>query len=159
MWDPDNNPEPLDYPFVDIALHDAGHAWWKLTSDASSDAINDFTSINCSQWLNGTGWGYGPDDTAHVIHWVPYEKVGPGKVYAGDGSQTVHRIYACGFQGPGLIDALQYTDNLAQNPGTWDSSSHNCVHEVVNTGNAAGINLPADRFPEFFGLSLPPNDP
>jgi len=109
--------------------------------------------------LGGTGWGYGPDASAQVIHWKPYEKQGPGHVYPGDGSQTVHRIYACGFKGPGLIDALDYTDWLAHNLGTWDTITHNCVHEVVNTGNKAGVALPADRKPEYFGLHLPPDNP
>ena len=151
---------PIGYPVASVVNHDAGHAWWKLTCDASCGVIKPrFTKSNCSLFLGGTGWGYGPDDTAQVLSWIPYIKEGPGHLYPGDGSQSVHRIYACGFQGPGLIDALDYTDNLLHHPGTWNSATNNCVHQVVNAGNKAGISLLGDTTPEFFGMGLPPSDP
>jgi hypothetical protein len=160
VWDPIYNPQPFGYPFVNIAMHDAGHSWWRLTCGASCDVISRFTIADCSQWLGGTGWGYGPDDTAHIIHLKPYEKEGTGHVYAGDGSETVHRIYTCGFLGPGLIGGLEQTDNLARHPGTWNSATHNCLHELINIGGAVGRDLPpADEMPEFFGFDLPPDDP
>jgi hypothetical protein len=158
-WDPIYNPQPFGYPYVNIATRDAGHAWWRLSCDVSCDIIGRFTPADCSKFLGGTGWGYGPTDAARVIHRIPYEKEGPGSVYPGDGSQTVHKTYAIGFQGPGLIGALEHTDDLAQHPGIWNSSSHNCIHEVVNTGDDAGVALPPDRYPEFFGFDLPPDNP
>ena len=153
------NPPPIGYPIYDLDILDAGHAWWKLDNDAPTNIINQFTATNSYRWLNQTA-GYGPDSTASLISYIPPIKQGPGHVYAGDDSQTVHRTYQIGFQNLGLIEGLNQTESLSANPGTWNSDTNSCIQETIKTGNAAGYNLPTQYYyPETFGHNLPPSDP
>jgi hypothetical protein len=158
-WTPPDPPPP-GYPLV--AGIDAGHAWWKLSSDAPVEAVNKFTGTDCTQWLN-TEVGYGPVDTSYDWWswiWDPGSSsvsTGPGELETDNGYPSVHRTYGIGF--PGLIAGLNHTEHLNQYPGTWDSRWHNCVHETRITGGAAGVKLPDDWDPEDFGFDLPPDDP
>jgi hypothetical protein len=70
---------------------------------------------------------------------------------------SVHRTYAIGF--PGLIKALEHTQDLSDHPGTFDLRYRNCVTETRLTGRAAGVTLPDDWDPEDFGFDLPPDNP
>jgi hypothetical protein len=126
--------------------------------DAPIDGITRFTTPDCSQWL-GQEIGYAPI-SSHFISYVPPIKEGVGYLDTNNGSASVHRNYAIGFQGPGLIDGSGDTENLHQSPGTWNSDSHNCVHEVIKAAKAVGIQLPSLDFnPEGFGFNLPPDSP
>jgi hypothetical protein len=61
-----------------------------------------------------------------------------------------------------LIDGLNYTESISNSPGTWNSSTNNCVQETVKTGTSVGVQLPQgvnDWYPEYFGIHLPPSDP
>ncbi len=145
------------YPVYDVLAGSAGHAWWELTSDAPINAINLFTTTNCSQWV-GEQVGYAPSSTTWVTH-VPPVKQGPGYLDTDNGSANITRIYAIGFQGPGLIEGLSDIENLYLSPGTWNSDTHNCVHETIKAGNSVGISLPNDIYPEIFGFDLPPSSP
>jgi hypothetical protein len=151
------------YPVYDLASHDAGHVWWKLISDASVDVINKFTTPDCSQWLNTeVGYAY---ITASFISYVPPVKQGPGTIDTNNavtGPANIVKEYAIGFQGPRLIDGLNYTESISNSPGTWNSSTNNCVQETVKTGTSVGVQLPQgvnDWYPEYFGIHLPPSDP
>lgn len=155
-YDPIYNPEPpFPYPFYDLSRGTAGHAWWKLSSDAPFSAINQFTTSDCSQWL-GREVGYAPITSSYVSH-VPPVKQGLGTIDTANGSANIRRIYAVGF--PGLISGLIYTESISNSPGIWNSKTHNCVHETVNAGGAAGVQLPSGGYiPEIFGIDLPPDD-
>lgn len=150
---------PLGYPVYDIVTKSAGHAWWKLDNDAPIEVLNRFTTPDCSRWVN-QAVGYGPV-TATLISSFPPVKEGPGQLWTDNGSGCdVHRTYVIGFQGPGLIDALNYTQSLSNSPGVWNSATNNCVHKVRSAAHAAGKQLPTDHSsPEFFGFAVPPDDP
>lgn len=143
---------PLGYPIYSSIL-EAGHAWWRLTSDAPVEAVNQFTSTNCSQLLNQEV-GYGPTADATLISVFPPIKEGPGILYTNNGSPNIHKTFEIGFSSPGLIDGLNYAESIHINPGTWNSSSRNCVHETIKTGKATGVALPYDETPEMFGYYL-----
>ena len=146
---------PAGYPVYGNGVG-AGHAWWELLNSAPSAAINQFTSTNCSQWLNQQV-GYSPSN-AVFISLIPPIKQGPGYLDTNNGDANNQRVYAIGFQG--LLGGLNDTENLYNNPGIWNSSTHNCIHEAVKAGNSAGVSLPTGGYtPEFFGLQLPPSDP
>lgn len=63
-----------------------------------------------------------------------------------------------GFVSPGLIDALNYTEGVHENPGTYHAPNSDCVSHTIETGAAAGVSLPGDVTPEYFGHDLPPSD-
>jgi hypothetical protein len=148
---------PLGYPVYQIGGLGAGHVWWQLSCDAPPAAMNQFTSTNNSQWLNQQV-GYSPSNAVFISHNPPV-KQGPGFLDTDNGSANIERTYAIGFRGPGLIDGLCDTENLFMNPGTWNSESHNCVHETIKAGTSVGVDLPHIFDPEFFGFDLPPSDP
>jgi hypothetical protein len=149
---------PLGYPIYNTQNGvQAGHAWWVLINNAPLSAINKFTTPTCSEWLNEqVGYAY---LSASFISYFPPIKSGPGTIDLDNGSAySISRTYAIGFQGPGLIDGLNYTEKLKNFPGTWNSKTHNCVNETSNTGNAVGVSLPVDDgTPESFGFTLPPS--
>lgn len=154
---------PLGWPVYNIGASDAGHAWWKISTEAPIDIVNRYTTTNCSRWMNVEA-GYGPLDDAAALDWwrlfllQGIAKQGPGKVYGGSTGATVHRTYGVGFQGKGVIDGVNYVEGLSVGPGTWDSQYHNCVHETVITGKTTGVQLPlSDVSPEGFGFKLPPD--
>ena len=154
---------PLGWPVYNLGATDAGHAWWKISTEAPMDIVNQYTSTNCSRWINAEA-GYGPRDGEASIDWWSFfllqglNKQGPGKVYGGSTGVTVHKTYVIGFQGKGAIDGVNHVENLSNIPGTWDTGYHNCVHEVVITGKTTGVQLPlSDTTPEGFGFNLPPD--
>jgi hypothetical protein len=153
---------PLGYPVV--AGFDAGHAWWKSASDAPLQAIQSFTQDPANEWVNVEA-GYGPDGSSS-FDWGRFlvegvVKTNIGKVFAGDnGNANIHRTYGISFKSPGLIEGLNHTKTLSDNPGIWDSAVHNCVMEVRNTGGNSGLSLPdSENTPEGFGFELPPSSP
>lgn len=152
---------PLGWPVYDIAAGDAGHAWWRLSTDAPMDIVSRFTTTNCLRWMNAEA-GYGPE-SASIDYWQLFllqgiVKRGPGKVYGASLGPTVHRTYGAGFLGKGVNNGVNYVESLSQHPGEWDSEYHNCVHETVLTGKATGIPLPiSGTTPERFGFNLPPD--
>ncbi len=149
---------PLGWPIYEWGGKQAGHAWFKLSTGAPSAAISQFTTPDCSQWLNQE-FGYGPINDS-LLSIYPPVAAGPGTNYMDNGSANIDRFYIVGFQGPGVINGLSHAENIHSNPGTWNSATHNCVHEVVITGNTSGKQLPiGDATPEFFGFALPPSDP
>jgi hypothetical protein len=158
-YDPIYNPIPIGYPFWNSSVN-AGHAWWKLTTDAPTDAVNKFANTNASQWL-GQEVGYGPTSLTWSLQGCSIEITGPGELpFPYQHAWTVHRIYAVGFQGPGVIEGLNHTEHVHNYPGTWDSRWHNCVQEAFITGNASGAGLPiSDWLPEFFGFDVSPDSP
>jgi hypothetical protein len=159
--DPFYNPAPPGYPFFRIGVN-AGHAWWNLTTDAPIDVINQFArNTNAANWLGSPRpeVGYGP---ASSIIWTLPWKIGtaPGELPFPNGdSPTTNVTYIVGFQGPGLIDGLNYTEGVHENPGTYSIHSpfYDCVsHTAAGAGMSVGISLPNDITPEFFGFDLPP---
>jgi hypothetical protein len=153
------NPTPPGYPRYKFGGLSAGHAWWELYTDAPIEAVNQFTTTNCSRWL-GQAVGYGPIDPSNdwwrFLFLATAARVGTGELSTNNGVSNVSRNYSIGFYG--LIGALQHTEQLFQSPGTWDSQWHNCVQETIITGIRAGVQLPNDYDPESFGFDLPPDD-
>lgn len=148
---------PLGYPAVNG--FDTGHAWWKLTTEAPVNILNRFTTAANARWIN-MELGYSPSNSTFISYFPPIKQGGGYLEQNNGGDSTVHRTYATGFQGPGVIDGLGNCEALFENGGTWNSDTHNCVHETIKTGNMAGVPLPStDPTPEGFGLNLPPSDP
>jgi hypothetical protein len=67
----------------------------------------------------------------------------------------------------GLTNSLNFTANLAANPGSYvlysllSYSTTNCVTKTVHAGAAAGLTYPNDVTPQNFGIDLnlmPPSD-
>ena len=152
-------PPPIGFPTWRPSVN-AGHAWWGLSTEAPSDAVNQFTTTNCSQWLNQQV-GYGANGSL----WNPFtHKLGtaPGELpYPYGNAATVSGSYTIGFQSSGVIDGLNYTENLHTNPGTYNLGNNNCVIKTVGAGSAVGVTLPTgpnDWKPEYFGAHLPPNN-
>ncbi|MEI7534037.1 MAG: hypothetical protein WCK57_06660 [Verrucomicrobiae bacterium] len=163
-FDPIYNPQPAGYPYYRIGVN-GGHAWWKLTTDAPTDAVNkfiasaSFISSNCVQFL-GVEVGYGETNGLDWLNTIltGYAPTSPGELpWPNTHTATVHRIYAIGF--PNLISGLSYTENLHDYPGTYDLKHNNCATETGQAGWASGVPLPNDWLPEVFGFNLPPSDP
>jgi hypothetical protein len=153
------DPPPLGYPVYDIRPggKEAGHAWWRLRTQAPAEVVSEFagSQVDLSHSLN-IECGYGPSGDMVVRSWLPPEKQADGKLYHDNGTPDVLRVYIIGFQGPGLVGGLQHSEQLRNNPGIWNSSSHNCVHETSLIGEKAGVTLPvSDGTPESFGFQLP----
>jgi hypothetical protein len=158
-----NQPDLVGYSMGGAHLYhswtltgNAGHAWWQLSCDAPASVVNLFTSTNNSQWLNQQV-GYGPNGS---IIWTSPWTIGsaPGKCpYPYNNAPTVVRSYAIGF--PNLISGLNYTENLSTTPGIYAIPNNSCVTETRMVGAAAGIGLPDDSTPEYFGWDLPPSSP
>jgi hypothetical protein len=144
---------------------DFGHAWWRLSTDAPADAINYFMSASRSQYLgqgvNQNQVGYGTDNYSvgfdFYSSWPDGIKItGPGKLWTPDpdsNTQAVYKKYNIGFNE--LINALGYTQELHDHPGTYNAFSNNCVDQTVVVGGIAGVRLPGgDIYPEDFGLDI-----
>ncbi len=122
----------------------------------STAALNPSGSFTASTALL-TEAGYAPRSTT-IISYLPPVKQGPGYVETSNGTGNVRRTYLVGFDG--LVSALDYVEALNEHPGTWNSDTHNCVHETIRTASAAGVALPANHdSPEMFGFGLPASDP
>ena len=157
-WLLDDDLPPLGWPIYSVA-DNGGHAWWKLTTDAPTDAVNQFAKAYASQWMNtevGYGETSGLDWLYAILHFT--SPTAPGVLpFTNTHTWTVHKTYAIGF--PGLIAGLNHTEHVHEYPGTYDLRYHNCVIEVWITGGAAGVTLPHDWDPEDFGFDLPPDSP
>jgi hypothetical protein len=149
---------PIGFPTWRPSVN-AGHAWWGLSTEAPVDVVNQKANANASQWLNQQV-GYGCTNLNwSLYHW---SATGPGELPFPYGNPpTVSGSYSIGFQGPGVIDGLNYTENLHENPGTYNLGNNNCVIKTVGAGSAVGVTLPTgpnDWKPEYFGAHLPPNN-
>ncbi|HEY4415594.1 MAG TPA: hypothetical protein VGO57_07880 [Verrucomicrobiae bacterium] len=154
---------PLGYPFWRLGVN-AGHAWWKLDSGAPLEAINQFAKNYASQWVNQEV-GYGPNPDVDWKDWVLGLVTGtppsePGELpWPNDHTPTVHKTYAIDFFAPGLVESLNLTEYVHENPGTFILVSSTCVTKTREAGGAAGITMPSDSFPEDLGFDLPPENP
>jgi hypothetical protein len=160
IWTLSDDPIPFGYPVYKLGGIAAGHAWWELSCGAPVDAMNQFTSTNYSRWMNIQA-GYAPTNSS-IDWWLTLValspiKEGPGCLDTDPGTPNVQRTYAIGFGG--MLNGLLHTENLNENPGTWDSETHNCVQETIITGHKSGVNLSGSSDPEGFGFDLPPSDP
>jgi len=75
---------PLGYPIYDLwGPEQAGHAWWRLTTEAPANIVERFAGTALARSL-GLECGYGPEG-ASLISWIPPVKQGVGKVYHDNG--------------------------------------------------------------------------
>jgi len=140
----------------------AGHAWWRLSTDAPTNAVNQFISSDRSQFLSkqvgygNTGWGVNFDFFLQVL---PATYIsGAGKLYNTDpdsNSQSIP-VMTNHIGWDDLINGLGYTGELQNHPGTWDGLENNCVTQTRSVGGIVGVTLPnpSPLFPEPFGLDL-----
>lgn len=154
----------MDYPdctgWPDLAS-DWGHARWRLSTDAPTDAVNEYIPSSLSLFL-GSPVGYGTpawtpnfDFYYNHIPGIYLDITGPGKLWDPDGdTTTVYKKYNIGFNE--LINALSYVNELQNHPGTYDALANNCVIQTRVVGGIVGIALPSDTYPESFGLHLDP---
>jgi len=152
--DPLYNPQPPDYPYVNGA--DVGHAWWKLVTDASEEAIKKYTTSDCSYWANQE-LGYGPEgwtllNVLDAIHHINCPEAEGEFPFSDNVAKDVDRTFDIHFMG--MIGGLNHCEALFKNHGTYDLCTHNCVSETKNTGAAAGLSLPDDWDPEHFGYDI-----
>jgi hypothetical protein len=161
---PTYNPETPGYPYFRLG-DNAGHAWWKLSTDAPVEAINQFAKKYASQW-NNTEVGYGPSPDLSVGDWLLAIDVGtfhPYEIgelpYPNNHTATTNKTYAISFIAPGLVGELDLTEYVHENPGYYTLLSCTCVTKTSDVGRAAGVTLPSDSTPEMFGFHLPPNNP
>jgi len=147
---------------------DFGHAYWGL-SNVSKDAviqylISNSQSTNCIVFLN-TSVGYGFNGGVEALRTNNPEGTAPGVVSSPDTEPTtVSRKYEIGFQE--LLNGLNYTLGLANNPGTYSigyqsGNWNTCVTQTVKCGAAVGVTLPSgpnDEYPQIFGYDLPPSN-
>ncbi len=148
------------FPYSDwLPGINAGHAWWCLRSDASSDIVNKITQNSVNLEYLGVQVGYGP--TNGVSLWNPFTHsldTAPGEFpWPNSDSPTVQRTYAIGFWD--LIHGLNYAEGIKASPGTYTIPTCDCVTKTCEAGSAAGVSLPNDKTPEHFGFDLPPSDP
>jgi hypothetical protein len=150
-------PPPVGFPLFRFGVN-AGHAWWKLWTDAPTYIVNQKADANASQWLN-TEVGYGYTNHLNWLHAILHgtSPTAPGELpFADSDTATTNPTYTIGF--PGLIGGLNHTENVHESPGTYNLRHHNCVTETIYTAAAAGITLPNDWDPEHFGADLPPGN-
>jgi hypothetical protein len=131
-------------------LHDGddfGHAWWKFTTDAPSDAVNKLMTNNLIPFL-GHEVGFYPTNNIDFLGSSPGKLENPES----DSNKTVTKSFDIGF--PDLIGGLSYTKHINDSPGTWNALVFNCVIATWSAGANAGVWLPATSYPEEFGYEI-----
>jgi hypothetical protein len=165
QWPADTwNSGNLFYPYWSGDVM-CGHAWWKLTSDAPTDAINQkLKTPDSTKWIN-MEVGFMPLALLDIWYfsfedWDSLVSPGIVDLDGFNGDYSVYRIYDIGFTD--LIAGLNHTEDFSITPGIWNSRTRNCVHQTQITGNDVGVTLPCgsnDWLPEYFGHDLPPSTP
>lgn len=138
----------------------AGHAWWKLWTDAPTDAVNKMTLNSVNLEYLGVEVGYGPTNGTSL--WNPSTKAlitAPGEFpWPNTDTATTNATYTIGFWD--LIHGLNYAESIKASPGTYSVANpeNDCVSKTRGYGSSVGVTLPNDRSPEFFGFHLPPDN-
>jgi hypothetical protein len=114
---------------------DWGYSWWRLSSDASRNQINKI-SYNISSQFLGDSVGFYPVANVDWHHYRDY-----GCLHDPDGQMVhAHHKYEIGFED--LINGLNHTQNVHDNPPEYDIYIDNCTDEAIAAGKAAGVTLP-----------------
>jgi len=136
---------------------DAGHAWWRFTTEASAGAIGMFMGTNYSYYIGRTA-GFYPDGLTWILP-LGGNFTGVTEVpdTGNEGTENAQKTYEIGFDD--LKGGIFFTKHLHENPPDWNGLFYNCVHAARGAAAAAGVKAPYAVFPETFGHKLLGDDP
>lgn len=138
------------YSLIPFGSYDVGHAFWRLRTEAPSDALQ-YISTNITVFLNKP-WGFYPTNEPELSVWNLATV--PGLVQDDSSHEhNIKRIFAIGF--PGLISGLQFTREIYNSPPLWSATGYSCVGAAREAGYRSGVYpLPWDTTPQNFGVTL-----
>lgn len=135
------------YSFLPYGPNYVGHASWKLSTEAPSDALQ-YISTNLTAYLNHT-WGVFPGPSGSICSDNPGQLESDG---ANNGA-NIHRKFYISFSG--LLNGLSVTRGMKLAPPAYCVTGFNCNSAARYAGYASGVHsLPDDQSPQNFGVTL-----
>jgi hypothetical protein len=147
------------YPYFRLGVN-AGHAWWKLWTDAPTDAVSKMTLNSVNLEYLGVEVGYGPTNGISLYNRTTKSFVTAPGVFPWPNTDTATTNITYAIEFWDLISGLNYAEGIHNSPGTYSVANpeNDCVSKTRGCGSAVGITLPNDRPPETFGFDLPPSN-
>lgn len=132
-----------------------GHAWWRISTEAPGEAVDQFNIGGVNLEYLGVEVGYGPLSSL----WDHIHGLGtaPGQLpWPNSHSPNVTRKYSIDFMS--ILSGLSYTETVHASPGTYSVPSSTCTSHTIEAGAAVGVGLPNDTTPENLGFDLSPSN-
>ena len=136
IFDEQANPRGI----LPTGANNVGHAFWRLTTEAPSDALQ-YISPALTNYLNQC-WGFYPtNDTLAALFTLN------GKLQNDDGtvgSADIQRKFYIGF--PNLLNGLIFTKGMADAPPVYTLLVYDCVDAAIEAAAQSGVKFANQQY-------------